>query len=107
MATSPAAAPMSGAMPSPTDTGIDHQPSAHALTPRVAHCSAYSASRAGTPRGIAPSELLTRYVELARMGNSSRKRRSGSVTGWRPGETESVETKRPDRHGESAGYRKS
>src|SRR5262245_741692 len=79
--TSPWPAPSSGAISSPTETGISHHPaSAHARTPRSAHACAYSASRSGTARGIAPSELETRYVVRARMGNSSRKRRSGSDT---------------------------
>jgi hypothetical protein len=51
---------MSGAISSPTATGISHHPSAHARTPRVAHSRVYSASRSATLRGIAPSELLTR-----------------------------------------------
>ncbi len=37
IATSPAPAPISGAISSPTATGIAHQPSAQARTPRVAH----------------------------------------------------------------------
>lgn len=72
---------MRGATTSPTVIGISHQPRAHARTPHVAHDSAYSASLPGTVRGIAPRELETMYVLRERMGNSSRKRRSGSCMG--------------------------
>src|SRR5215207_883947 len=81
IATSPGPAPISGAISSPTAIGISHHPSAQARTPRVAHSRAYSASRSATERGIAPSELLTRYVVLPRIGKRSRKRSSGSVVG--------------------------
>ena len=60
IATSPGPAPISGAMPSPTASGISHHPSPHALTPRSAQRAAYSASRPGTARGMAPSEFETR-----------------------------------------------
>src|SRR6185436_7422055 len=54
------AAPMIRPTLSPTVTGIAHHPSAQARTPRVAHCRVYSSSCAMAPRGIAPSEWLTR-----------------------------------------------
>src|SRR5215208_3936964 len=69
---SPGPAPMSGAISSPTFTGISHHPRAHARTPHSPHDSAYSASRSGTVRGMAPSEFDTRYVVRSRIGNSSR-----------------------------------
>ena len=63
---------------SPTSVPIVHQRSAHARTPRVAHVSAYSASDAATPRGIAPSELLIMYTARDRIGNSARRPRQGA-----------------------------
>jgi hypothetical protein len=85
MTTSPDPAPINGPITSPMVIGISHQPAVvHARTPCSAHSRAYSANRSGTVRGIAPSELDTRYVERSSIGNSGRKRRSGSKkTGMR------------------------
>ena len=58
MLTEPAGAPMIRPILLPTSSGISHQRSSHARTPRVAHVSAYSARFAAVRRGIAPSELL-------------------------------------------------
>ena len=60
IATVPAAAPRSGAIPSPTVTDMSHQESAQARTPRVAHVRAYSASASAAARGIAPREFEIR-----------------------------------------------
>jgi len=68
--TSPASAFISGAISLPISTGFSHHPRAHALTPREPQSLAYSASFAGTERGIGPSELETRYVVFSRIGNS-------------------------------------
>src|SRR5687768_7976331 len=74
-----AGAPMTRATASPAATGMSHQPSAHARTPRRAQTSEYSARWASTPRGIAPREWLTRYVQRSRIGNSLRQDDRGSV----------------------------
>ena len=52
--TSPGPAPMIRPTRSPTVTGMSHQPSLQARTPRVAHMSVNSASRSRTFRGMAP-----------------------------------------------------
>ena len=57
MVTLPGGAPTIGATMSPTVTGMSHQPSSQARTPRVAQMCAYSASRSAVPRGIAPREF--------------------------------------------------
>src|SRR6266849_10450439 len=69
---SPGCAPISGAILSPAPTAISHQPSSQARTPRPAQESAYARIPSYTPRGIAPNELLIRYVERSRIGNSPR-----------------------------------
>src|SRR5688572_26609619 len=79
MTTSPLDAPISGAISSPTFTGISHQPCPQARTPSSDQSSTYCARRSATVRGMAPSELDTRYVVRSRIGNSGRKERSGSL----------------------------
>ena len=57
---------------SPTVIGISHHPSPQARMPRSRQVRAYSATRAATFAGIAPSEWLIRYVVCSRIGNSER-----------------------------------
>jgi hypothetical protein len=57
---SPGPVPRIGPSRSPRRTGISHQESPHARTPRVAHASAYALTESYTCRGIAPRELLMR-----------------------------------------------
>ena len=79
MTTEPGGAPMIRPTASPTVTGIAHQPSAQARTPRAAQVSVYSCRLRRRARAAwRPSEWLTRYVVLSRMGNSARQARSGS-----------------------------
>src|SRR5215218_9605851 len=79
IATSPGAAPSSGAISLAAAIGISHQPFAHARTPSSAHVSTYSARRSGTVLGIAPSECDTRYVVRSKIGNSALNASSGSI----------------------------
>src|SRR5712664_1797111 len=51
---------------------MSHHPSSQARTPRSAQESAYARSESYTLRGMAPNELLMRYVERSRIGNSPR-----------------------------------
>ena len=72
MTVEPGGAPTMRPIWSPTRHGVSHQPSAHARIPRSAHIRANSPSRSSAPRGIGPSEWLTRYVVCSRIGNSVR-----------------------------------
>src|SRR6266851_2011745 len=74
-------APIIRATSFPTETGMSHQPSAHARTPRVAQMSAYLCKRSKVARGIAPRLCEIRYTDFSRMGNSERHLRSWSVNG--------------------------
>src|SRR6476469_3107131 len=77
--TAPVFTPSSGHSRSPVSADISHQPSLQARTPRVPQARSNWASSSWTPRGIAPSELLIRYVVCSRMGNSAR---SASRSSW-------------------------
>src|SRR5579863_7212408 len=77
--TSPGPAPIMVPMRLPTVTGISHQPSSQAQTPREAHVSANSCNALAARRGIAPSEWLMRYVVFPRIGNSARHASKESV----------------------------
>src|SRR6266498_692691 len=68
----PLATPRIGASRSPVVRPISHHPSLHARTPRVDHSSANCCRYADARRGIAPSEWLTRYVQVSTIGNSDR-----------------------------------
>src|SRR5439155_23569659 len=74
----PVATSRIGASRSPVTRPISHHPSCHARTPRDAHVSAYARRLSAVRRGIAPSEWLTRYVQVSTMGNSRRNARRGS-----------------------------
>src|SRR5579859_5488742 len=78
ISTSPVPAPMISPTRSPTCVTRGSHFS-HATTPRVAQSSAYSSSRRLVRAGIAPRELLMRYVHLSRIGKSERLARSGSM----------------------------
>src|SRR5437899_1312331 len=66
MTTPPGAAPMIRPTWSPTRSGMRHQPSAQARTPRVAPVSAESGTPWRPARGAAPREGGTKYVVRAR-----------------------------------------
>ncbi|PYU06496.1 MAG: hypothetical protein DMG34_05930, partial [Acidobacteria bacterium] len=73
------AAPISGDIWSATTPARSHQESSQARTPRSPHRSAYACNESYTPRGIAPSELLIKYVVRSRIGNSPRQLSSSSM----------------------------
>ena len=70
--TEPGGAPISRPIWSPTASGISHQPSSQARTPRSFQLRVYSSTRSSAAAGMAPSEWLIRYVVSARIGNRSR-----------------------------------
>src|SRR5262245_42074429 len=76
--TLPGGADKSGAISSARFADMADQESAQARTPRRAQVCAYSASAAAAARGIAPRELLIKYVGCSRIGNSGRNRSRGS-----------------------------
>jgi len=72
MQTEPGGAPKIPPSVSPTVRERRHHASLQARTPRDSHRFANSARRAWTPRGIAPRECDTMYVQVSRIGNSLR-----------------------------------
>src|SRR4029078_10487131 len=68
----PVCTPRIGASKSPVVRPASHQPSCHARTPRDDHSSANCWRYPAARRGIAPSEWLTRYVQVSTIGNSRR-----------------------------------
>src|SRR5829696_2996568 len=64
--------PSTGRRMLPVSRPASHQPSCQARTPRVDHISANSCRYTAAFRGIAPSEWLTRYVQVSTIGNSER-----------------------------------
>src|SRR2546425_6085462 len=79
--TEPLGAFISAPISSPTSAASIHHRSSQARTPRVAQVSAYPFMASYTARGIAPRELLIKYVVCSRMGNSERYRSNSSDIG--------------------------
>src|ERR1700680_844013 len=79
MTSSPAGAFMIEPTRSPQrDTSASHF--SQATTPFTAQSSAYSDRRCRVRAGMAPSELLMRYVHVERIGNSARHAKSELVS---------------------------